>query len=123
MRGHEDAVAPLRILVVDDNDAVAASTKELLTLFGHDVSVAANGEEALAKLGSQPFDFMFCDINMPGMMGPDVAAAAEVIQPSMSIFLITGFADGPTEDFKWRVLEKPVDPEVLLSLLSDATVM
>ena len=123
LRGHEDAVAPLRILVVDDNDAVAASTKELLTLFGHDVSVAANGEEALAKLGSQPFDFMFCDINMPGMMGPDVAAAAEVIQPSMSIFLITGFADGPTEDFKWRVLEKPVDPEVLLSLLSDATVM
>lgn len=62
-----------RILVVDDNDDAAASLAMLLTAFGHQVEIAADGPGALETCASFQPDVMFLDIGLPGMNGYEVA--------------------------------------------------
>ncbi|MEC9466196.1 MAG: PAS domain S-box protein, partial [Myxococcota bacterium] len=66
---HESA----RILVADDEPAVARALKRALSRY--DVEVVADGAAALDKWNECPFDLMFCDLMMPGLMGSDVYAA------------------------------------------------
>jgi PAS domain S-box-containing protein len=66
---------PLRILVVDDNVDAARSLAQLLTLLGHDVSVAHDGPEALAKAAEARPALVFVDIGLPGMDGYALASA------------------------------------------------
>jgi two-component system, OmpR family, response regulator MprA len=64
---------PMRILVVDDERPVRDSLRRALELEGYDVDLAADGEEALARLGQngEP-DTIVLDILMPRMDGLEV---------------------------------------------------
>jgi signal transduction histidine kinase/CheY-like chemotaxis protein len=65
------AAARARILLAEDfivNQKLAVS---LLTRQGHQVTVAANGKEALAALEREPFDLVLMDVHMPEMDGLD----------------------------------------------------
>ncbi len=64
---------PLRILLVEDNPDGRQSLQQLLTLLGHEVIAAADGEEGLsAGVESRP-DVAIIDINLPKMDGRQVA--------------------------------------------------
>jgi PAS domain S-box-containing protein len=69
------ASRPLRILVVDDNADAAKALAQLLTLLGHDVSVAHDGPGALAKAAEARPQLVFVDIGLPGMDGYALASA------------------------------------------------
>ena len=69
------AVAPARLLVVDDQEAVRDLLASLLTLQGHEIALAADGAEALAACERTVFDLIFMDINMPVMDGITAARA------------------------------------------------
>jgi two-component system response regulator MprA len=64
---------PMRVLVVDDERAVRDSLRRALELEGYDVELAADGEEALERLGQngEP-DAVVLDILMPRMDGLEV---------------------------------------------------
>jgi CheY-like chemotaxis protein len=63
----------LRILVVDDNDALRENLAEALELEGYVVAVAADGAEALAKLANDPLpDAVLLDLRMPGLDGSEL---------------------------------------------------
>lgn len=63
-------VEKLRILVVEDEPAVRKSMTRFLQRDGHDVEEAADGLQALQKLGSMDaFDVILSDLKMPGMGG------------------------------------------------------
>jgi two-component system sensor histidine kinase/response regulator len=64
-----NAIAPGRILVVDDQPANLRVVRALLTRHGHEVLTATNGEEALAIAAEQVPDLMLLDMMMPGMDG------------------------------------------------------
>lgn len=66
MTSGEDTV---RILVVDDDRAVRASLERALQVHGYEVDLAANGVEALQRLGEQRPDAVVLDVNMPGVDG------------------------------------------------------
>lgn len=57
------------ILVAEDNPALAAVLRFNLQQAGYEVSVAKNGREALQLAGSQKFDFIITDHQMPMMSG------------------------------------------------------
>lgn len=63
----------LRILIVDDSDADQFLSRHTLTNFNRPIEVlqAYDGKEALELIASEhkPIDFIFLDINMPGMAG------------------------------------------------------
>ena len=60
---------PGRILVVDDQDAVTDLLVNLLTPYGHEIEVAANGYDAVQASQRAPYDLILMDINMPVMDG------------------------------------------------------
>ena len=61
-----------RILVVDDDPILREFSCVYLTSPTVTVETAECGEAGLARLKSEPFDFLLCDINMPGCSGFDV---------------------------------------------------
>jgi CheY-like chemotaxis protein len=63
------AVRGMRILLVDDNRMYAEATKFVMEYHGGVITVAHNGEEAIALLHRQPFDVVLMDLSMPVMSG------------------------------------------------------
>ncbi len=64
---------PESILVVDDDPDIARFVEVNLRSAGYDVSVASDGEEALAKAGSMRPDLVLLDVMMPRIDGFEVA--------------------------------------------------
>jgi CheY-like chemotaxis protein len=58
-----------RILVVDDRAVNRDLLSYLLGYFGHDVSTASDGAEAVRTALAEPFDLIVMDIEMPGTDG------------------------------------------------------
>jgi PAS domain S-box-containing protein len=60
---------PLRVLLAEDNDINQLMAVNLLENWGHHVTVANNGREALDALAREPFDAVLMDVQMPVMDG------------------------------------------------------
>src|SRR5687767_6260020 len=67
--GSGATLAPMRILVVDDEPAVREAVERALRLEGHDVALAADGGQALDALGAWPADAVVLDVLMPRVDG------------------------------------------------------
>lgn len=65
----EQASAPLRLLLVEDDATVAEVIRQLLQEQGHSVSHAAHGLAALGMTAEQDFDAALLDLDLPGMDG------------------------------------------------------
>lgn len=63
------AVAPGRVLVVDDNNTARYTLSLNVTKLGHKPTQAGNGREALEKLHADTYDLVLLDIEMPEMDG------------------------------------------------------
>jgi CheY-like chemotaxis protein len=63
------ATRPIRILLAEDNIVNQRIAIRALERFGHKVTVAANGLEAVALFDREPFDLILMDIQMPEMGG------------------------------------------------------
>ena len=100
-----------RILLVEDDDAVAAGVGHMLTDLGYDHARAADAEAALAILeGDGRFDLMFSDMVMPGEMnGLALARTVRARRPDLPILLTTGFSEAASEaaEASFRLLLKP----------------
>jgi CheY-like chemotaxis protein len=81
---------PARILIVDDEAAVRLTLDMLLRRRGYLVTVASNGDEALALIARQPFDLLLLDYKMPGLSGLDVALRAQELLPKAAVLFLTG---------------------------------
>ncbi|MHB8532021.1 MAG: response regulator transcription factor [Solirubrobacteraceae bacterium] len=65
-------VEQARILVVDDEPGVQSALARALTLEQYEVAQAADGIQALERLGAQPYDTVILDLAMPRMDGLEV---------------------------------------------------
>jgi two-component system alkaline phosphatase synthesis response regulator PhoP len=61
-----------KILVVDDEEVIRKFLRIQLAKLGYEVAEAADGEQALEKLGENDFDLLICDILMPNKNGWEV---------------------------------------------------
>ena len=86
---------PLRILYLDDDEALVFLVRRLLQRRGCQVSGFVSAEDALAALHADPhgFDLVVSDYNMPGMSGLDFARAVRVIRAELPVAVATGFVD------------------------------
>ncbi len=64
----------LRVLVVDDSNTIRRSAELFLRQGGHDVLLAEDGFDALAKVHDWHPDLIFCDILMPRLDGYQTCA-------------------------------------------------
>ncbi len=84
-------IAPLRVLVVDDEPAVRELLVAALEADGHTVEGVARGEDGLRRFKAAKFDLVVTDKAMPGMSGDQLAIAIKEISPPTPIILLTGF--------------------------------
>ncbi len=61
-----------RLLLVDDDEALAAMLREFLELQGFSVAVVHDGEAALARVADAPPDLLVLDVMLPGISGFEV---------------------------------------------------
>jgi two-component system sensor histidine kinase/response regulator len=74
VREHPESMTSLRILLAEDGLVNQKVAVNLLEQRGHKVTVANNGQEAFAALGSESFDVVLMDIQMPVMDGFEATA-------------------------------------------------
>lgn len=113
------------ILLVEDNDEVAALVTEMLRELGYGVTRAATAQAALGALADdRVIDLMLSDILMPGSMsGVDLAREVRRRRPTLPVLLTTGFAGDPPKDVEAEhidVLAKPYDLATLQAAIRDA---
>ncbi len=85
---------PIRILVVDDDIGARVLMRASLRKAGFDVTLAADGHEALRLFREQRFDMAMLDVEMPGMSGHELCIALRAEAGDlMPIVMVTGMDD------------------------------
>ena len=91
-----EAGAKPRILIVDDEPSMREMLRIVLRRDGYDVSVAANGTQAIDILKRERVDLLLSDIRMPDLSGVDVLRAAKETNRDLVAFMMTAFASTDT---------------------------
>ena len=84
-----------RILVIDDDQAIAELVKVNLELLGHQVSTVNDGIKGLALAQQNRPDLIVLDVDMPGMNGYEVCTKLRA-QPNYKdtpVIFVTGLSD------------------------------
>gem|GEM_PF-3560688 len=105
----------------DDHDVLAANAR-FLRVNDFDVVVADRVEAAMQRLAEERVDVIVTDLVMPGENGIVFARRAREVHPFVPVLFFSGFARVPDVVAAMRLgavdfLEKPVEPEELLSRL------
>jgi two-component system CheB/CheR fusion protein len=114
----------LKVLVVEDDPVAAGGLAELLRLWGHEASVAPDGETALEMVADLVPTVVLVDIGLPGLNGYGLARRlrAAFHKEQMVLVALTGSpaddrADEDSAPFDHR-LQKPIDIPALQRLLT-----
>jgi len=92
--GHE------RVLVVDDEQAVAAFLSNALARFGYRTTTFTSAEAALEHLGNdlEAYDMVLTDMTMPRMSGEDLLREVRRMRPELPVVLCTGYSASMTSE-------------------------
>jgi CheY-like chemotaxis protein len=84
--------AGVRVLVVEDDPVVRMATIDMVGELGHTAEEAANGREALSKLGAgNGVDVLLTDVGLPDMSGEELAAECRRRHAGLPIIFATGY--------------------------------
>jgi signal transduction histidine kinase len=105
-----------RILIIDDEEIVLDSCKQILKGSGHKIATAPNGTLGLNLLTEFQPDLIYVDLKMPGISGLDVIGKVHELDPTIVTIVITGFAtvSSAVEAMKkgaYDFLPKPFTPD------------
>lgn len=114
-----------RVLVVDDDEAILETLKEILGFEDYEVSTASDGQAGLDKALSECPDVVLLDIKMPKMDGMEVLEQLRAKTPEIPVVMISGHGTVETavEAVKkgaYDFLEKPPDLNRLLITIRNA---
>jgi CheY-like chemotaxis protein len=122
----EPSAGGARVLVVDDETAIALALKKVLEQ-DHEVTAVTTGDQALRLLLSGAgFDVVLCDVLMPGTSGMDVYRQLDAQRPDVArrvIFMTGASSMSRVADFFRTIdnphIDKPVDIPRLQQLIRD----
>jgi PAS domain S-box-containing protein len=127
MGERDERLDGLRILVVDDDNGICVSLKEILESMGCKVETASDGLEALACIEGAHFDLMLSDVVMPNMDGHQLYLEVQKRFPDLPVLMMTAFhydKDHIIKRSRMKGLEgvifkKPVDPGRLCEVIAE----
>ncbi len=112
----------MKLLIIDDEENMRHMLKAMIERHGYQIQTACDGEDALAIIRFESFDFVLCDLKMPRMDGMTfLSEGAELLQNSTVIMMSAyGTVDLAIESMKrgaYDFISKPFkSDEVLLAL-------
>src|SRR5688500_1198794 len=121
----EPAAPPIRLLVVDNDEALARAMEESLVKVGYECIVATSGPEGARKIDTDSFDIVVTDLVMNDVDGMEMLARAREKLPDAEVILVTGHATVPkaVEAMQlgaFNFLEKPITPNRLRAVCEKA---
>jgi two-component system, sensor histidine kinase and response regulator len=127
----------LKILVTDDEEGMrlgvtralrkyVASFHDLDCSVSYKLDLAASGEEAVEKIGSDTYDIFLLDYKLPGINGMDVLTEIRKVQPDALVVMMTAYASldiavSATKQGAFDFLAKPFTPQELRATVRQAT--
>jgi len=117
------AASGLHILVVDDHPETLQTFSRLLEIAGAFPAIASSAQEALAIAESRPFDLLLSDLAMPAIDGYTLLQRMRAAGFHMPAVAVSGMGRAVDRERALQagfvdLVGKPVDMDVLLSLLS-----
>ena len=108
------------ILLIDDDAVFRDRLGRALRDRGYAVRTAANYEDGLIDVKTQPPAYLITDLNLPGRSGIDLATAVHALAPATTILILSGTSEGRSAEVKhagFAFLRKPEDADDILSAL------
>ncbi|MEZ5941007.1 MAG: sigma-54 dependent transcriptional regulator [Planctomycetaceae bacterium] len=84
---------PLRLLLVDDEDAIRVMLGKGLSRMGHEVTVAEDGHAGVRALTESTFDAALIDLRMPGLDGWGVITHLKEVAPNTDFIICSGHGE------------------------------
>jgi CheY-like chemotaxis protein len=120
----EDAPHEMKsVLVVDDDPNIVKTYKLVLESVGYRVDTARNGVEAIFKSKKVHHDLIIIDMNLPDMLGNQLAKQIREEKPDIKIIMITGYSSYAEKLDEFNIdemLMKPIPPEELVEMAKKA---
>ncbi len=111
------------VLVVDDEPTIAVTLRDDLEEQGYHVVIAADGVQALQRLGEGPFVAVVTDLRLPGVDGSMVVREARARSAVVGILVISANFDGQRERLRMAgaddFLQKPFGNDEVIAWLRD----
>ena len=112
------------ILIVDDNESDRTILSAILERAGHETFVAEDGEAAVSLCLGRTFEVVITDLQMHEVHGLELITVLRYLSPRPAIIAISGTGSVQLEMAEALgaavTLLNPVDPEELLSAITDA---
>lgn len=120
-----ESTSALKVLVVDDENAIAYSLSAILRMCDYSVRTANSAEEALRIAEEFQPNAVLSDIFMPGISGIDLALRLRERMPECKVLLMSGQTShhqqlqaAEQRGLKLTVLQKPIPPREILAFLN-----
>ncbi len=121
----EPASPPIRVLIVDNDEALARAMEESLVKVGYQCVVATSGPEGARRIEQDTYDIVVTDLVMNDMDGMEVLSRARQALPDAEVIMVTGHATVPKaveamQQGAFNFLEKPITPTRLRAIADKA---
>jgi CheY-like chemotaxis protein len=115
-----------QVLLVEDDDEVAALTVEMINQLGYDTTRVASAEAALGALADKrAIDIVLSDVMMPGRMnGVELAQEIRRRRPQLPVLLTSGYAEAASRSaaaHQIKIIPKPYRMDELREALAAVT--
>lgn len=115
------------MLVIDDEETIRTTVRDVLVNHGCEVDMARDGNEAIAMVKQRDYDLVITDIKLPGLSGYEIFQTIKKTKPDCTVMFMTGFGYDPnhsiiraTPEGLAAVLYKPFKVGELLSEVRSA---
>jgi DNA-binding NtrC family response regulator len=107
------------ILIVDDDESILDTFKELLTDEGYNVATSGTGADALKQVKAKNFSATLLDINLPDMDGLQLLTQIHALRPKTMNIMVTGYPSLSNAAASLNLgavsyVIKPINPDELL---------
>jgi DNA-binding response OmpR family regulator len=110
----------LRILIIDDEKAIARMLEKALSRAGFQVEIASDGTQGVEKYDGAHFDVVITDVKMPGLSGKQVTEHIRRSgKPRTPVLAISGTPWELAEHSFDDILPKPFSLKILLKKIRD----
>ncbi len=116
------ALPPVRVLVVDDDQAILEFMETFLTKDGFEVTTLANPKDAPAQVKEGGYHLVVLDLMMPGLGGVEVLEQIRRVDSDVAVVIFTGYPslDTAVQSMKLDAvdyLKKPFNPDEFREVL------
>ncbi len=113
------------ILIIDDEEAIRSTLKDILEYEDYNIETAVDGEDGLKKIMAKDYDVILCDVKMPKKDGLEVLDEALAFNPELQFIMISGHSNidtaiEATKKGAYDFIQKPPDLNRLLVSIRNA---